>query len=49
MTTTNSVNTVKVRNLFHFASNPEKMFFSLRFYVTALFNDCKLDNQSSPI
>ena len=27
MTTTNSPNTVKLRNLFHFASNPEKNIF----------------------
>ena len=42
MTTTNSANTVKLRNLFHFASNPEKIFFSLRFNVTALFEKSKL-------
>ena len=42
MTTTNSANTVKLRNLFHFASNPEKIFFSLRFHVTALFEKSKL-------
>ena len=37
MTVTNSANTVKLRNLFHFASNPEKISFSLRFHVTANF------------
>ena len=42
MTTTNSANTVKLRNLFHFASNPEKIFFSLRFHATALFEKSKL-------
>ena len=42
MKTTNSANTVKLRNLFHFASNPEKIFFSLRFHVTALFEKSKL-------
>ena len=46
MTTTNSATTVstinKLRNLFHFASNPEKIFFSLRFHVTALFEKSKL-------
>ena len=46
MTTTNSATTVstinKLRNLFHFASNPEKIFFSLRFNVTALFEKSKL-------
>ena len=42
MTTTNSANTVKLRNLFHFASNPKKKFFSLRFHVTALFEKSKL-------
>ena len=46
MTTTNSATTVstinKLRNLFHFASNPEEIFFSLRFHVTALFEKRKL-------
>ena len=42
MTTTNSANTVKLRNLFHFASNPEKIFFSFCFHVTALFEKSKL-------
>ena len=37
MTATNSANTVKLRNLFHFASNPENTSFSLRFHVTANF------------
>ena len=38
MATTNRATTVstikKFRNLFHFASNPEKIFFNLRFHVT---------------
>ena len=46
MTTTNSATTVstinKLRNLFHFASNPEKIFSSLCFHVTALFENSKL-------
>ena len=46
MTTTNSATTVstisKLRNLFHFACNPEKIFFSLRFHVTALFEKSTL-------
>ena len=42
MTTTNSANTVKLRNLFHLTSNPEKIFFSLRFHVTALLEKSKL-------
>ena len=42
MTATNSANAVKLRNLFHFVSNPEKIFFSLRFHVTALFEKSKL-------
>ena len=42
MTATNSANAVKLRNLFHFVSNPEKTFFSLRFHVTALFEKSKL-------
>ena len=42
MKTTNSANTVKLRNLFHFASNPEKIFFSLRFHVPAVFEKSKL-------
>ena len=46
MTTTNSATTVstinKLRNLFHFTGNLEKIFFSLRFYVNALFEKSKL-------
>ena len=42
MRTTNSANTVKLRKLFHFASNPEKILFSLRFNVTELFQNFKL-------
>ena len=46
MTTRNSATTVstinKLRNLFHFAANSEKIFFSLRFHVTALFEKSKL-------
>ena len=42
MTTTTSTNKVKLRNLFHFTSNPEKIFFTLRFNVTALFEKSKL-------
>ena len=42
MKTTNSANTVKLRNLFHFASNPEKIFLSLRFHVPAVFEKSKL-------
>ena len=42
MKATNSANTVKLRNLFHFASNPRKIFFSLRFHVTALFEKSEL-------
>ena len=42
MTATNSANAVKLRNLFYFASNPEKIFFSLRFHVTTLFEKSKL-------
>ena len=42
MKTTNSANTVKLRNLFHFASNPEKISFSLRFHVPAVFEKSKL-------
>ena len=40
--TTNSANAVKLGNLFHFASNPGKIFFSLRLYVTALFEKSEL-------
>ena len=40
--TTNSANTVKLGNLFHFASNPGKIVFSLRFNVTALFEKSEL-------
>ena len=46
MTTTNSATTVrtinKLRNLFNFASNPEKIIFSLLFYVTAFFEKSNL-------
>ena len=46
MATTNSATTVstinKLRTLFYFASNHEKIFFSLRFHVTALFEKFKL-------
>ena len=42
MTATNSANTIKLRNLFHFASNPRKIPFCLRFYVTALFEKSEL-------
>ena len=46
MTTTNSATTVsttkKLRNLFPLASNPEKIFFSLCFHVTALFENSEL-------
>ena len=42
MTATNSANTIKLRNLFHSASNPRKIFFCLRFYVTALFEKSEL-------
>ena len=42
MTATNSVNTVKLGNLFHFASNPGKLFFNLRFHVTAFFEKFEL-------
>ena len=37
MTATESANTVKLGNLPHFASNPGKIFFSLRSHITALF------------
>ena len=40
-TATNSANTVKLRNLFHFRSNPGKCFI-LRFHVTALFETSEL-------
>ena len=40
--TANSANTVKLRNLFHFARNPGKILFSLGFYVTALFEKSEL-------
>ena len=36
MTATNSTKKVKLRNLFHIASNPKKTLFSLDFYVIAL-------------
>ena len=42
MTATNSANTVKLRNLFYLVSNPEKIFFRLRFHVTALFEKSQL-------
>ena len=42
MKATNSANTVKLRNLFYFASNPRKILFSLRFQVTALFEKSEL-------
>ena len=42
MTATNSSNKVKLRNLPHFASNPGKIFFSLRSDVTALFKKSEL-------
>ena len=46
MTAPNSATTVstinKLRNLFHFTSNPEKLFFSLRFHVTAPYEKSKL-------
>ena len=42
MKATNSANTVKLRNLFYFASNPRKILFSLRFHVTALFEKSEL-------
>ena len=42
MTVTNSANTVKLGNLFHFASNPGKIYFSLRFHIIALFEKSEL-------
>ena len=42
MTATNSANTVKLGNLPHFASNPGKIFFSLRSHITALFEKSEL-------
>ena len=42
MTATNSANTAKIGNLFHFASNPGKIFFRLRFHVTAPFEKSEL-------
>ena len=42
MTATNSAKKVKLRNLFHIASNPLKASFSLDFYVTALFEKSEL-------
>ena len=46
MTTTNSATTVrtinKLRNLFNFASNPEKIIFSLLSHVTAFFEKSNL-------
>ena len=51
-TVTNSANTVKLRNLFDFASNLEKYFLvclSCHSTFQEVQIDCKLDNQSSPI
>ena len=42
MTTTNSANTLKLGDLFHFASNPGKILFSLRFHVTAYLEKSEL-------
>ena len=42
MTATNSAKKVKLRNLFHIASNPKKTLFSLDFYVIALFEKSEL-------
>ena len=42
MTATNSSNTVKVRNLPHFASNPGKKIFNLRSDVTTHFKKSEL-------
>ena len=46
MTTTNSATTVrtinKLRNLFNFANNPEKIIFSLLSHVTAFFEKSNL-------
>ena len=42
MTATNSAEKVKLRNLFHIASNPTKTLFSLDFYATALFEKSEL-------
>ena len=42
MTATNSAKKVKLRNLFHIASNPKKTLFSLDFYATALFEKSEL-------
>ena len=42
MTATNSAKKVKLRNLFHIASNPKKTLFSLDFYATALFQKSEL-------
>ena len=42
MTVTNSAKKVKLRNLFHIASNPKKKLFSLDFYVTAFFQKSEL-------
>ena len=38
----NSASIVKLRNLFHFASNSRKIFFGLRFHVTAFFEKSEL-------
>ena len=42
ITATNSAEKVKLRNLFHIASNPTKTLFSLDFYATALFEKSEL-------
>ena len=42
MTATNSAKKVKLRNLFHIASNLTKTLFSLDFYVIALFEKSEL-------
>ena len=42
MTATNSAKKVKLRNLFHIASNPKKILFSLDFYATARFEKSEL-------
>ena len=42
MTATNSAKKVKLRNLFHIASNPKKTLFSLESYATALFKTSEL-------
>ena len=42
MSSTNSANTAKLGNVFYFASNPGKTFFSLSFLVTALLETSEL-------